>query len=88
LTLENECQTLEQQLKDHQYSIDSFKNNFELISNENEQLKQQFNELQETNDLLMNNNQNLKYQLERPSSPFVSQENFKQIRRTPTQEVS
>ncbi len=84
MTLENECQTLEQQLKDHQYSL---KNNFELITNENEQLKQQLNELQETNDLLMNNNQNLKYQLERPSSPFVSQENFKQIRRTPIQEV-
>jgi hypothetical protein len=38
----------------------------------------------------MNNNQNLTYRLnqfERPSSPFVSQENFKQIHRTPIQEV-
>ena len=66
------------------------KNNLDLLSNENEQLKQQLNEIEENNHLLMNNNQNLTnrlYQYERPSSPFVSQDNFKQIRRTPIQDV-
>ncbi len=82
-TLQNECQTLEQELKDSQYRIDLLKNNFELISNENEQLKQNFNELQDKNDLLMNNYQNLTNQ----SSPFVYQDNLKQTRRAPIQEV-
>jgi FtsZ-binding cell division protein ZapB len=53
-------------------------------------LKQQVNELQEANNLLMNNNQILTHrlnQLERPSSPFASQQNLKQVRRTPIQEV-
>ena len=48
------------------------------------------NELQEANNLLMNNNQNLSHrlnQLERPSSPFTSQQNLKQVRRTPIQDV-
>ena len=62
-----------------------------LDSNESVPLKQQISELQETNNLLMNTNQNLTYrlnQMERSSSPFVSQDNYKQARRTPIQDVS
>ena len=61
-----------------------------LESNETDQLRKQLTELQETNNLLIDTNQNLTYRLnqtERPSSPFISQENLRQTRRTPIQDV-
>lgn len=53
-------------------------------------MKKRLNELQETNNLLIDTNQNLTYrlnQMERPSSPFISQDHLKQVRRTPIQDV-
>ncbi|CAF1445601.1 unnamed protein product, partial [Rotaria sp. Silwood1] len=95
LSLEEECQKLEQQLKENQYSIDSLKTNLQLTLNENEQLKQQYDELQQKNNILINMNHNLINQLneyERQSSHFDSQDTSKQmiqkeIRHTPIQEV-
>ncbi|CAF3904832.1 unnamed protein product, partial [Rotaria sp. Silwood1] len=95
LSLEEECQKLEQQLKENQYSIDSLKTNLQLTLNENEQLKQQYDELQQKNNILINMNHNLINQLneyEQQSSHFDPQDTSKQmiqkeIRHTPIQEV-
>jgi chromosome segregation ATPase len=97
ITLQSECQTLEQQLKDHQYSMVSLKTNLQLLSNENEQFKQQYEELQQKNDVLINTNHDLTNRLndlERQPSPFEFRDTSKQMfqkqttRRTPIEEVS
>ncbi|CAF1375878.1 unnamed protein product, partial [Rotaria sordida] len=95
LTLQQECQNLEQQLKENQLNIDSFKTNLQLTLNENEQLKQDYDELQQKNNLLINTNQDLENQLneyEQQSSHIESQDTSKQmiqkeIRHTPIQEI-
>ncbi|CAF1445487.1 unnamed protein product, partial [Rotaria sordida] len=95
LTLQQECQNLEQQLKENQLNIDSFKTNLQLTLNENEQLKQDYDELQQKNNLLINTNQDLENQLneyEQQSSYIESQDTSKQmiqkeIRHTPIQEI-
>ena len=56
LILQEEIKSLEQQLTTDRSSIDSLKNNLQLISQENEHLKQQ-------NDLLLKDNYNLTNQL-------------------------
>jgi phage host-nuclease inhibitor protein Gam len=56
--LQEEIKSLENQLKDSQSSIDLLKNNLQLITYENEQLKQQYNEIQEKYDLLIKDTQN------------------------------
>ncbi|CAF3671069.1 unnamed protein product [Adineta steineri] len=83
VSLKNECQNLEQQLKENQYSIDSLKNNLQSLSNENEQLKQSYQELQQKNDL---------HRQQQQPSPFESREISKQklqkqMRHTPVSEA-
>ncbi|CAF4622746.1 unnamed protein product, partial [Rotaria socialis] len=85
-TLEEECQNLEEQLKESQYSIDSLKTNLQLVSNENEQLKQQYDDLQQKSSLLTNVNQLTDF--ERQSSHDTSKQMIqKEVRHTPIQEV-
>ncbi|CAM4859045.1 unnamed protein product [Rotaria socialis] len=85
-TLEEECQNLEEQLKESQYSIDSLKTNLQLVSNENEQLKQQYDDLQQKSSLLTNVNQLTDF--ERQSSHDISKQMIqKEVRHTPIQEV-
>jgi len=63
LNLQEEIKTLENQLKDNQSSIDLLKNNLQLTTYENEQLKQQYDDLQKKYDFLIKDNHNLTNQL-------------------------
>ncbi|CAF3466351.1 unnamed protein product [Rotaria sp. Silwood2] len=83
INLQEEIKCLEQQLKDDLDLIDSLKNNFQLITQENVQLTKQYDEIQQKNDLLSKENHNLTNrlnQLENQSFSFDSpQENGKFI---------
>ena len=57
--LHEESHTLEQQLEEQRFSIDSLKNTLELMSNENEVLKQEHSEYHEKNESLADENFNL-----------------------------
>ncbi|CAF4075815.1 unnamed protein product, partial [Rotaria sp. Silwood1] len=63
LNLQEEIQCLEQQLNEDQYLIDSLKNNFQLITQENIQLTKKYDEIQQKNNLLIKDNDNLTNQL-------------------------
>jgi len=63
LNLQEEIKFLENQIKDHHSSIDLLENNLQLTTNENEQLKHNYLEIQEKYDLLIKDNHNLTNQL-------------------------
>ncbi|CAF1495089.1 unnamed protein product, partial [Rotaria sp. Silwood1] len=77
LNLQEEIQCLEQQLNEDQYLIDSLKNNFQLITQENIQLTKKYDEIQQKNNLLIKDNDNLTNQLnelKNQSFPLDSQQ--------------
>ncbi|CAF2189339.1 unnamed protein product, partial [Rotaria magnacalcarata] len=85
-TLQEEYQNFKEKLKESQYSIDSLKTNLQLVSNENEQLKQQYDDLQQKSSFLTNGNQSTDF--ERQSSHDISKQMIqKEVRHTPIQEV-
>lgn len=70
--LEEDCERFERQSKDHQNSIDELRNQLHLLSDENQQLKQDKAMIREENDVLVNDSLASKrhaVQLEREASP-------------------